>query len=119
MLALYCAGGDLWLDQAQIAPTAVLCAERLPPHRHRAMITDYPVVSGVPLIIHVLDVNHHALHRLSTPARWNLPRAAYSMIHGSGEQIVGYFMGAIDRMADHDASLSKMHYERAIATSIN
>jgi uncharacterized protein (DUF488 family) len=71
-------GIELLLDQAQIVPTAVLCAERLPQHCHRAMIADYLVAGGVP-VIHVLDVNHHAVHHLSALARWDQERLVYDL----------------------------------------
>jgi uncharacterized protein (DUF488 family) len=77
-------GIELLLDQAQVVPTAVLCAERLPRHCHRAMIADYLVAGGVP-VIHILDVSHHAVHHLSALARRDQGRLVYDQ--GSGEQI--------------------------------
>ena len=64
------------LSRANMALTAVLCAERLSQHCHRSLIADYLVATGIP-VIHLLDAEHKMSHRLSALARWEQGRLVY------------------------------------------
>ena len=64
------------LDCARLRPTAMLCAERLPHHCHRAMISDYLTAGGVP-VIHIVAGDQHIPHRVSHLARWTQGRIIY------------------------------------------
>ena len=64
------------LLHARLRSTAILCAERLPAHCHRALISDYLTVNGVP-VIHVLDDGHVVPHRLSRLVRCKSGRLIY------------------------------------------
>lgn len=48
--------------------TAVMCAERLPEHCHRGLLSDYLVLRGV-TVMHIVDVQTAAEHKFSTLAR--------------------------------------------------
>ena len=64
------------LDCARLRPTAMLCAERLPHHCHRAMISDYLTASGI-AVIHLVAGDQRVSHRLSHLARWAQGRIIY------------------------------------------
>ena len=65
-------------------PTAMLCAERLPQHCHRAMISDYLTANGI-AVIHIVDEDERMPHCLSGAAQWTGGRLIYN--RGSSRQL--------------------------------
>lgn len=57
-------------------PTAILCAERLPEHCHRSLISDYLVLQGV-RVVHLLDADESCEHQLRPEARRESARLVY------------------------------------------
>lgn len=53
---------------AQQAVTAVMCAEKLPEHCHRALLADYLVLQGME-VIHIIDDGEIHEHHLGPHAR--------------------------------------------------
>jgi uncharacterized protein (DUF488 family) len=53
---------------ARQSTTAIMCAEKLPQHCHRALIADFLVSAGAE-IVHIIDFDHRLEHRLSLAAR--------------------------------------------------
>lgn len=74
--AAFRAGIGELLALARVRPTAMLCAERQPQQCHRAMISDYLTVNGIP-VIHILDPAQGLPHRLNPTARWAQDRLLY------------------------------------------
>jgi len=72
------------LATARATPTAMLCAERLPHHCHRAMISDYLVANGI-AVIHLVDGGQRMPHCLNGVARWTQGRLIYD--RGSSRQL--------------------------------
>jgi len=72
--AAHMAGGEFRsgvervLALARAAPTAILCAERLPADCHRALIADWAVAHGAQ-VTHLLDAGATEEHRLHPAAR--------------------------------------------------
>ena len=64
------------LALARARPTAMLCAERLPRHCHRAMISDFLTAKGT-AVIHIVDEGKYMSHCLSGAARWAQGRLIY------------------------------------------
>ena len=56
------------LNMAARAPTAILCAERLPEHCHRRLIADYLYLQGA-RVVHIIDAGDKREHGLSSEAR--------------------------------------------------
>lgn len=56
------------LNLAARAPTAILCAERLPGHCHRRLIADHLCLQGV-RVIHLIEAGEQREHQLSVEAR--------------------------------------------------
>jgi uncharacterized protein (DUF488 family) len=69
---------------ARVTPTAMLCAERLPQHCHRAMISDYLTAKGI-AVIHIVDGGQRMPHCLNGAARWAQGRLIYDC--GSTQQL--------------------------------
>jgi len=69
-------GVDQLLGCAASSPVAMLCAERLPQHCHRAMIADYLATNGI-LVIHILSEEQRIKHSCSPCARWEGGRIIY------------------------------------------
>ncbi len=63
-------------------PTAMLCAERLPEHCHRSLISDYLVLQGV-RVIHLLDPGETQEHQLRQEARRESAQLIYDR-HATG-----------------------------------
>lgn len=61
-------GVERVLADAKQAPTALLCAERLPAHCHRSLIADWVVAHGGE-VTHLLDAGAAEAHRLHPAAR--------------------------------------------------
>jgi len=61
---------------ASVTPTAMLCAERLPRHCHRAMISDYLTANGI-AVVHIVVEDQRLPHCLSGAARWTGGRLIY------------------------------------------
>ena len=55
---------------------AILCAERLPGHCHRALIADYLTLQGVE-VVHLIDVGYAQRHRLNPKLRRESTRLVY------------------------------------------
>lgn len=72
------------LDCVGLRPTAMLCAERLPHHCHRAMISDYLTANGI-AVVHLVAEDQRILHRFSHLARWAQGRIIYDQ--GGHEQL--------------------------------
>lgn len=53
---------------AKLAPTAMMCAERLPENCHRSMIADYLLLQGL-RIVHLIDADTIEEHQLNPAAR--------------------------------------------------
>ena len=64
------------LDCASLRPTAMLCAERVPHHCHRAMISDYLTANGI-AVIHIVAGDQRIPHHFSHLARWTQGRIIY------------------------------------------
>ncbi len=64
------------LALARVRLTAMLCAERLPQHCHRAIIYDYLTAKGI-AVIHIVEDDKHMPHCLSGAARWAQGRLIY------------------------------------------
>ena len=64
--------------------TAILCAERLPQDCHRSLIADHLVAHGIP-VVHLIELDHQAPHRLNTLARRQEGRLIYD--RGNTEQL--------------------------------
>jgi len=73
------------LLQARLRSTAILCAERLPAHCHRNLISDYLIVNGV-RVIHVLDDGHVVPHRLNRLVRCEMGQ----LINNRGGEQLGW-----------------------------
>ncbi|MGI9304552.1 MAG: DUF488 domain-containing protein [Gammaproteobacteria bacterium] len=56
------------IDLAAKAPLAVLCAERLPEHCHRSLISDYVSVRGA-RVVHLVELGARREHELNANAR--------------------------------------------------
>ncbi|MEJ2343922.1 MAG: DUF488 domain-containing protein [Gammaproteobacteria bacterium] len=69
------AAGQL-LRLAGRAPTAVLCAERLPEDCHRSLIADYLMLQGA-RVLHLIDDGELREHRLRPEARRESSRLVY------------------------------------------
>lgn len=63
-------------------PTAMLCAERLPEHCHRSLISDYLVLQGVH-VVHLLDPGESREHQLRPEARRESAQLIYDR-HATG-----------------------------------
>jgi uncharacterized protein (DUF488 family) len=72
------------LDCARQRPTVLLCAERLPQHCHRALISDALTAKGV-TVIHILDKESSSRHRLCNAARIVQGQLIYDQ--AGGEQL--------------------------------
>ena len=64
------------INMAHKAPTAILCAERLPEHCHRRLIADYLVLQGL-RVIHLIDPGEAREHVLSPEARRESAQLVY------------------------------------------
>jgi uncharacterized protein (DUF488 family) len=64
------------LAYAAASPVAMLCAERLPQHCHRAMIADYLTANGI-AVIHILSEEQRITHSCNPCARWDGKRLIY------------------------------------------
>ncbi len=64
------------LNMAAKAPTAILCAERLPEQCHRRLIADYLALQGA-RVIHLIDPHENREHLLSVEARRESARLVY------------------------------------------
>ena len=64
----FCRAATQLVNMAGRAPTAILCAERLPEHCHRRLIADYLVLQGL-RVIHLIDPSEMREHVLSAEAR--------------------------------------------------
>jgi uncharacterized protein (DUF488 family) len=64
------------VNMASRAPTAILCAERLPEHCHRRLIADYLVLKGLP-VMHLIDLGETCEHVLSAEARRESAQLVY------------------------------------------
>ena len=58
---------------------AMLCAERLPEHCHRALLADYLTAIGIS-VKHILEKDEIVLHHLSRLARWEQGRLIYDQV---------------------------------------
>lgn len=94
------------LALARIRPTAVLCAERLPQHCHRAMISDYLTANGI-AVIHIVDEDQRMPHCLSGGARWT-GGGGLSMIEEAPNSWNGNSKAALV-MSVRDAYPTKLH----------
>jgi uncharacterized protein (DUF488 family) len=74
--AAFRAGIAELLDSARSCSAAMLCAERLPEHCHRAMISDYLTVYGV-AVFHILGGEQRVIHHCNPSARWDGSRIIY------------------------------------------
>ena len=72
------------LALARVRTTSMLCAERLPQHCHRAMISDYLTAKSI-AVIHIVDEGQRMPHCLSGGARWTEGRLIYD--RGSSRQL--------------------------------
>ena len=52
----------------ETAPTAIMCAEKLPAECHRSLITDYVIARGVD-VVHLVAPGEHDAGRLNPAAR--------------------------------------------------
>ena len=59
---------DELLDDARRAPTAIMCAEKIPAQCHRSLITDYVLARGVE-VVHIVSADAREPARLSPAAR--------------------------------------------------
>ena len=59
---------DALLDDARRAPTAIMCAEKVPAECHRSLITDYVLARGVE-VVHIVSRDSREPGRLSAAAR--------------------------------------------------
>jgi uncharacterized protein (DUF488 family) len=59
---------DELLDDARRAPTAIMCAEKVPAECHRSLITDYVLARGVE-VVHIVSADAREPARLSPAAR--------------------------------------------------
>jgi uncharacterized protein (DUF488 family) len=64
------------VNMATRAPTAILCAERLPEHCHRRLIADYLMLQGL-RVIHLIDLDEAREHVLSAEARRESAQLVY------------------------------------------
>ena len=64
------------VNMAAKAPTAILCAERLPEQCHRRLIADYLSLQGV-RVIHLIDLDDRREHVLSPEARRESAQLVY------------------------------------------
>lgn len=64
----FCRAATQLVNMAARAPTAILCAERLPEHCHRRLIADYLALQGL-RVIHLIDPREMREHVLSAEAR--------------------------------------------------
>lgn len=69
-------GIDRLLAQARQAPTAMMCAERLPQQCHRSLIADYLATRAVE-VIHLLDIGATEMHCLNPALRLAGDRLIY------------------------------------------
>ncbi|MBI5612571.1 MAG: DUF488 domain-containing protein [Gammaproteobacteria bacterium] len=67
---LFRKGIDQLLRMARGTPCVLLCAEKLPADCHRALIADYLTAGGVRML-HLIEPDVTAEHRLNTAARWD------------------------------------------------
>jgi uncharacterized protein (DUF488 family) len=67
------------INLATSANTAILCAERLPEHCHRSLISDYLLLQGVE-VLHIIDQDTITSHQLSPLAR----RESQQLIYDRG-----------------------------------
>jgi len=58
------------------APTVIMCAEKLPDHCHRVLISDYLILHNID-VIHILGQDNYQTHYLSSNAR----RESQSLIY--------------------------------------
>lgn len=70
------AGAQRLLAEAEIMPTALLCAERRAQDCHRLLIADYLTTRGVS-VVHLVDAATAVPHRLSTSARLSVDGLIY------------------------------------------
>ena len=64
------------VNLADGAKTAILCAEKLQSHCHRALISDYLLIKNLN-VIHIIDSNTREEHQLSSSARMESTRLVY------------------------------------------
>lgn len=64
----FCRAAAQLVNMAVRAPTAILCAERLPEQCHRRLFADYLTLQGVQ-VIHLIDLDDTREHVLSDEAR--------------------------------------------------
>ena len=64
------------INMATRAPTAILCAERLPEHCHRRLIADFLALRGL-AVIHLIDLDETREHVLSAEARRESAQLVY------------------------------------------
>jgi uncharacterized protein (DUF488 family) len=69
-------GAAQLLAMAARAPTAFLCAERLPEHCHRALIADYLLLQGA-RVVHLLGPGESREHALNPAARCEVAALVY------------------------------------------
>jgi uncharacterized protein (DUF488 family) len=69
-------GANQLIHLAQQAPTAMMCAEKLPEHCHRSLLSDYLVLQGVE-VRHIIDEKETREHHLSPYARRESAQLVY------------------------------------------
>lgn len=67
------------INLAATGKTAILCAEKLPEHCHRSLISDYLLLQGLE-VLHIIDQDNIISHQLSPLAR----RESQQLIYDRG-----------------------------------
>jgi uncharacterized protein (DUF488 family) len=67
------------MNLAATGKTAILCAEKLPEHCHRSLISDYLLLQGLE-VVHIIDQENIISHQLSPLAR----RESQQLIYDRG-----------------------------------
>ncbi|KPJ93508.1 MAG: hypothetical protein AMJ53_07140 [Gammaproteobacteria bacterium SG8_11] len=67
------------INLAATGKTAIICAEKLPQHCHRSLISDYLLLQGIE-VIHIIDQATAVSHQLSPSAR----RESQQLIYDHG-----------------------------------